>query len=430
MITRTIDRNFANMRLDRFLRKAFPEESLSVFFAVIRKKKVRVNGVVGKANQMLVEGDVVNIYENFKSVKEDDKCVGRESRQSSLGHDRDQHLELEQSDNLKTKDERETQSDNPKTKDESSLKGEGLPLASAAEAAPATPSSGDTPQRPEARNATGFAKNKSTWGVSDERRKTKDERLSSWGAKELDFIIQTEDYVIVNKPSGLASQPGSGTRPGESLVEYLWEWGKREGLDFKPTIAHRLDQETSGMIIAALHGDTLRDFTRLIREHEVDKYYFALIKGNLKKDRGTINESLLRTDNAKGSKMLVGQDSDKAKEAITHYRVKQHYEGYDLVKIKLETGRMHQIRAHFASIGHPLLGDTRYGDFALNREVKKQFGLNRLFLHSCRLEFDWEGEHKVFDCPLPKELQNVIKQLKPLRIERPENNFEKSRRRR
>ncbi|WP_173467644.1 RluA family pseudouridine synthase [Fibrobacter succinogenes] len=376
MITRTIDRNFANMRLDRFLRKAFPEESLSVFFAVIRKKKVRVNGVVGKANQMLVEGDVVNIYENFKSVSEDDK------------------------------------------------KGESLSLASAAEAAPATPSSGDTPQRPDAKNATGFAKNKSTWG----RHLTGAEKQAHWGAHELDLIVQTEDYVIVNKPSGLASQPGSGTRPGESLVEYLWEWGRSEGLDFKPTIAHRLDQETSGLIIAALHGDTLRDFTRMIREHVVDKFYFALVKGNLKKDRGTISESLLRTDSAKGSKMLVGQDDENAQKAITHYRVKQHYEGYDLVKIKLETGRMHQIRAHFASIGHPLLGDTRYGDFALNREVKKQFGLNRLFLHSCRLEFDWQGEHKVFDCPLPKELRDVIKQLKPMRYERPENNFQRSRR--
>ena len=376
MITRTIDRNFANMRLDRFLRKAFPEESLSVFFAVIRKKKVRVNGVVGKANQMLVEGDVVNIYENFKSVSEDDK------------------------------------------------KGESLPLASAAEAAPATPSSGDTPQRPDAKNATGFAKNKSTWG----RHLTGAEKQAHWGAHELDLVVQTEDYVIVNKPSGLASQPGSGTRPGESLVEYLWEWGRNEGLDFKPTIAHRLDQETSGLIIAALHGDTLRDFTRMIREHVVDKFYFALVKGNLKKDRGTISESLLRTDSAKGSKMLVGQDDENAQKAITHYRVKQHYEGYDLVKIKLETGRMHQIRAHFASIGHPLLGDTRYGDFALNREVKKQFGLNRLFLHSCRLEFDWQGEHKVFDCPLPKELRDVIKQLKPMRYERPENNFQRSRR--
>ena len=376
MITRTIDRNFANMRLDRFLRKAFPEESLSVFFAVIRKKKVRVNGVVGKANQILVEGDVVNIYENFKSVSEDDK------------------------------------------------KGESLPLASAAEAAPATPSSGDTPQRPDAKSATGFAKNKSTWG----RHLTGAEKQAHWGAHELDLVVQTEDYVIVNKPSGLASQPGSGTRPGESLVEYLWEWGRNEGLDFKPTIAHRLDQETSGLIIAALHGDTLRDFTRMIREHVVDKFYFALVKGNLKKDRGTISESLLRTDSAKGSKMLVGQDDENAQKAITHYRVKQHYEGYDLVKIKLETGRMHQIRAHFASIGHPLLGDTRYGDFALNREVKKLFGLNRLFLHSCRLEFDWQGEHKVFDCPLPKELRDVIKQLKPTRYERPENNFQRSRR--
>ena len=386
MITRTIDRNFANMRLDRFLRKAFPEESLSVFFAVIRKKKVRVNGVVGKANQMLVEGDVVNIYENFKSVSESD-----ERRE---------------------------------TRDERNIKGESLPLASAADAAPATPSSGDTPQRPDAKSATGFAKNKSTWG----HHLTGAEKQAHWGAHELDLVVQTEDYVIVNKPSGLASQPGSGTRPGESLVEYLWEWGRNEGLDFKPTIAHRLDQETSGLIIAALHGDTLRDFTRMIREHVVDKFYFALVKGNLKKDRGTISESLLRTDSAKGSKMLVGQDDENAQKAITHYRVKQHYEGYDLVKIKLETGRMHQIRAHFASIGHPLLGDTRYGDFALNREVKKLFGLNRLFLHSCRLEFDWQGEHKVFDCPLPKELRDVIKQLKPIRYERPENNFQRSRR--
>ena len=349
MITRIIDRNFANMRLDRFLRKAFPDESLSVFFAVIRKKKVRVNGVVGKANQMLAEGDTVCIYENFKSVDE-----------------------------------------------------------SAAQTT-------ETEQSPVPAPSSGFAKNKSTWGTTDERRKTKDER-SSWGANDLDIVIQTEDYAIVNKPSGLASQPGSGTRPGESLVEYLWEWGRREGLDFKPTIAHRLDQETSGMLIAALHGDTLRDFTRMIREHEVEKFYFALVKGNLKKEKGTISESLTRTDAAKGSKMKVGESGKDAKEAVTHYRVKQHYEGYDLVKIKLETGRMHQIRAHFASIGHPLLGDTRYGDFALNREVKKTLGLHRLFLHSCRLEFVWQGERKVFDCPLPKELQSVIDKLKPMRF--------------
>ena len=353
MITRVIDRNFANMRLDRFLRKAFPDESLSVFFAVIRKKKVRVNGVVGKANQMLQEGDIVCIYENFKSVDADSQGATNVIQ---------------------------------------------FP----------------TSQSEGAQSNAGFAKAKSTWG----KNASSAEKQSGWGAKELDIVIQTEDYVVVNKPSGLASQPGSGTRPGESLVEYLWEWGRREGLDFKPTIAHRLDQETSGMIIAALHGDTLRDFTRMIREHEVDKFYYALVKGNLKKDKGTIDETLTRTDAAKGSKMKVGETGKDAQKAITHYRVKQHYEGYDLVKIKLETGRMHQIRAHFASIGHPLLGDTRYGDFALNREVKKQLGLHRLFLHSCRLEFVWHGDKIVLDCPLPKELQSVIDQLKPKKIER------------
>ena len=360
MITRLIDRNFANMRLDRFLRKAFPEESLSVFFAVIRKKKVRVNGVIGKANQMLSEGDVVCIYENFKSVENlDERREARDEREGS---------------------KIETQNSADKW----------------------------------GASKTGFAKSKSTWGKDA----SSAEKQARWGARELDIVIQTEDYVIVNKPSGLASQPGSGTRPGESLVEYLWEWGKSEGFDFKPTIAHRLDQETSGMLIAALHGDTLRDFTRMIREHEVEKFYFALVKGNLKKEKGTIDESLTRTDAAKGSKMKVGETGKDAQKAITHYRVKQHYEGYDLVKIKLETGRMHQIRAHFASIGHPLLGDTRYGDFALNREAKKTLGLHRLFLHSCRLEFVWQGERKVFDCPLPKELQSVINQLKPIKMDR------------
>ncbi|MCF0224313.1 MAG: RluA family pseudouridine synthase [Fibrobacter sp.] len=342
MITRQIDRNYSNMRLDRYLRKAFPEESLSVFFAIIRKKKVRVNGAVAKANLILNEGDLVNIYENFKSVDESNKDL---------------------------------------------------------------PS--DTNPRP-----SGFEKKKSTWGAE----KTGADKQSSWGANELDIIMQTEDYLVVNKPAGLASQPGSGTKPGESLVEYLWEWGRKEGLDFKPTIAHRLDQETSGLILVGLYGDSLRKLTAMIREHEVKKYYFALVKGNIRKERGTINASLSRTDDAKGSKMKVGEEGGK--ESITHYAVKQHYQGFDLVKINLETGRMHQIRAHFASIGHPLLGDSRYGDFALNREAKKELGLHRLFLHAARLEYVWNGKNTVQEAPLPKELQEVLNKLKKIRFER------------
>lgn len=325
MITRIIDRNFANMRLDRFLRKAFPNEPLSTFFAILRKKKVRVNGIHAKAPQMLREGDTVDIYENFKSL--------------------------------------ENQAQN--------------------ESAP-----------------------KKSWG-SEARFADRD-----FVQNNLNLALEKEDFVVVDKPSGIPSQPGTGTRKGESLVEMLWQWGADGRLDFKPTIAHRLDEETSGLLIAALHGDTLREFTRMLREHKIQKTYFALVKGNLKRERGTIKTTLERTDSKTGAKMKTGTASGVS--AVTHYAVKEHLDGYDLVRINLETGRMHQIRAHFESIGHPLVGDSRYGDFALNREFKKDFGLKRLFLHSTRLEFDWKGEHIIVESPLPKELRAVIKKLKEI----------------
>ncbi len=326
MITKVLDRNCANMRLDRYLRQAFPNESLSALFAVLRKKKVRVNGIVAKGPLILHEGDTVCIYENFKSIN------------------------------------------------------------ATSEATTAI-----------------FPQKASGWGqpASFSNR--------NFVKEHLNIILETEDYLIVDKPSGIPSQPGSGTRPGESLVDMLWQWGTDQQMDFKPTIAHRLDQETSGLLIAALHGDVLRDFTRMLREHQIEKSYFALVHGNLSREKGTIRTTLTRTDSAKGAKMEV--DSEGGKESVTHYSVQRHLKGFDLVKIRLETGRMHQIRAHFASIEHPLAGDSRYGDFALNRDLRKLCGLQRLFLHSCRLEFDWKGHHVVQDLPLPKELQEVLKIL-------------------
>ena len=321
MITRIIDRNFANMRLDRFLRQAFPNEPLSTFFAILRKKKVRVNGIRAKAMQILHDGDTVDIYENFKSVSENNE----------------------------------------------------VPV-------------------------------KKSWGSSPE---FADRQFVK---ENLVFALEKEDFVILDKPSGIASQPGTGTREAESQVEMLRQRRKDQQLNFKPTLAHRLDADTSGLIIAALYGDSLRDLTRMLREHAIQKTYTALIKGNLKKDEGTIDISLKRTDSKSGSKMKT--EEKDGKRSITHYTVQQHLNGYDLVKVRLETGRMHQIRAHFASIGHPLLGDTRYGDFALNRNFKKEFGIKRLFLHSTRLEFEWKGKRIAVDSPLPKELRETVKAVK------------------
>ncbi|NLG39573.1 MAG: RluA family pseudouridine synthase [Fibrobacter sp.] len=326
MITKIIDRHHANMRLDRYLRQSFSTESLSALFAVIRKKKVRVNGVVAKAPLILNEGDLVAIYEN---LKEDNSTSA------------------------------------PKT----------------------------------------------GWGNNN----TYCDPL--FFKNHFQIALETEDFVIVEKPSGIDSQPGSGTRPKETLVDMLWQWGLNEKHDFKPTLVHRLDRETSGLLIAAIQGDVLRGLTKLIREHKINKYYYALVQGHLEKTKGTIKTNLERSDSPQGAKMKTSES--KGKESITHYIVYRRFESMDLVKIKLETGRMHQIRAHFASINHPLAGDSRYGDYAWNRELRKEYGLNRLFLHSFKLEFEWNNQKYNVESKLPKELDQIVRTLskKSIKIE-------------
>ncbi len=312
MIERVIDRHNASQRLDRWLRKEFPQEPLSALFSVLRKKKVRVNGKVAKAPQMLEEGDQVCIYENFKSA------------------------------------------------------GEGAPK-------------GWTSLVPDA-------------SVSPE-----------YLEKHLRFALETPDFVVCDKPSGIASQPGSGLAEGGSLVEMLWQWAAQCGLDFKPALVQRLDLETSGLLVAAIAGPALRELNEMVRSHALRKEYLALVKGNLDQEQGTITLALEREDSAQGAKMQVGSGKD----SVTHYALEERFPGFDLVRVRLETGRMHQIRAHFASIGHPLLGDGRYGDFALNRQAKKEYGLSRLFLHSTLLEFPWQGKTVKVRSALPRELSRV-----------------------
>lgn len=328
MIERNIDRHQAGQRLDRWLRKEFALEALSALFAVIRKKKVRVNGKVAKAAQLLNEGDAIQIYETFKSV--------------SAGSEK-----------------------------ESEPKG---------------------------------------WTQQGLAHSVRADLLQ----KNLRLALQKNDFVVCDKPCGVASQPGTGIPEGTSLVELLWQWAHELGLDFKPTLVHRLDLETSGLVVAAIEGPALRELNALIRAHGMRKEYLALVKGNLPKEQGSIRLALERTDAGSGSKMKVSESAEAgAKESVTHYQVEQRFEGFDLVRVRLETGRMHQIRAHFAQIGHPLLGDSRYGDFALNRQFKKEKGLERLFLHSTLLEFEWKGKKVKVQSALPRELSAVIHLLNP-----------------
>jgi 23S rRNA pseudouridine955/2504/2580 synthase len=286
-----VNKHSAQQRLDRFLRKAFPAAPLGLLFSVLRKKKVRVNGVVGKAAQMLCESDVVQIYENL-----------------------------------------------PQSAPES------------------------------------FSEQKKT--IAEVREK-------------LNFVALNSDFAILNKPCGLASQSGSGISEAESLVGMLEIWAREEGLDFKPSLAHRLDKETSGLIIAALSGAASREFATIIRERKIKKEYLALVKGNMPQKSGTINMPL----------------PGESKVCTSSWKVEKSFEQCDLVRVSLETGRKHQIRIHFAQIGHPILGDSKHGDFSLNRKFKKELKLSRLFLHAALLEFHWQGKKMTFEAELPENLR-------------------------
>ena len=211
---------------------------------------------------------------------------------------------------------------------------------------------------------------------------------------KLDFIFRNSDFAVLNKPCGLASQSGSGISEDESLAGILALWAAEEGLDFKPALVHRLDRETSGLIIAALSGPALREFGRMLREREIRKEYLALVKGRMPQKSGKINIPL---------------PGAKISESV--WKLEKSFENCDLVRVGLETGRKHQIRIHFAQTGHPLLGDSRHGDFALNRKFKKEFGLSRLFLHSAFLEFNWRGKKIRLKSALPEELEKVFSKL-------------------
>lgn len=211
----------------------------------------------------------------------------------------------------------------------------------------------------------------------------------------LNFIFQTPDFAILNKPCGLASQSGSGISEEESLAGMLDIWARQEGLDFKPALVHRLDKDTSGLIIAALSGEALRGFGKIIREREIKKEYLALVKGNMPQKSGNISMPL--PGDAKISESVWSREKS--------------FGEYDLVRVGLGTGRKHQIRIHFAEIGHPLLGDSKHGDFALNRKFKKDFGLSRLFLHATLLEFNWKGKKIKLEAELPAELKVVLEKI-------------------
>ncbi len=215
------------------------------------------------------------------------------------------------------------------------------------------------------------------------------------------------DVIVVNKPVGLVVHPAPGHPDGTLVNALLYHCGDSlSGVNgvLRPGIVHRIDRDTSGLIIAAKNDRAHLALAQQLQDHSLARTYEAVTVGGLKEDEGTVDAPIGRHP-VDRKKMAI--DRKNGKRAVTHYTVLGRYPGYTHVQCRLETGRTHQIRVHMASIGHPLLGDVVYGS-------KKPWpGLAGQCLHARKLRFvhPSTGELVEVECPLPEWFETVLKQI-------------------
>jgi 23S rRNA pseudouridine955/2504/2580 synthase len=231
------------------------------------------------------------------------------------------------------------------------------------------------------------------------------------------ILHEDADLLVLDKPAGRAVHPGTGVAPGESVIEearaYLAGGGSSAEL-FQPSLVHRLDKDTSGVLVIAKTGESLRRLTAALRDGGFTKRYLALVEGVPDPPQGEISGLLNRVDSRSGgAKAEVSQGEGKW--SVTRYKTVKDYGKFSLLGVIIETGRMHQIRAHLADLGHPLVGDPRYGSFERNRAYRKTLGLKRTFLHAADLEIDdGRGARLEFHAPLARDLAQALERLPDL----------------
>ena len=222
----------------------------------------------------------------------------------------------------------------------------------------------------------------------------------------LDIIYEDDDILVVNKQKGMVVHPGNGNLDG-TLVNAVLNHCKGNlsgiGGEIRPGIVHRLDKDTSGLIVIAKNDKAHISLSKQIQDRKVKKIYTALVRGVIPEDTATIDMPIGRS-NTDRKKMAVRKDG---KEAITHIKVIKRYEKYTLIRVKIDTGRTHQIRVHMAEIGYPVVGDEVYSN------GKNEFNVHGQMLHSTSLDFihPITGKQMHFEAPLPKYFEDVLNKL-------------------
>lgn len=235
-------------------------------------------------------------------------------------------------------------------------------------------------------------------------------------AKEIDLkaqdipvevLYEDKDIIVVNKPKGLVVHPANGN-PDGTLVNAVMNICKDTlsgiGGEIRPGIVHRLDKDTSGVIIIAKNDIAHINLSNQIKNREVKKIYIALVRGVIKENEATINMPIGRSTKDR-KKMAV---SKNGKEAVTHFKVLERFENYTLLQIKIDTGRTHQIRVHMSEIGYPIVGDYIYSN------GKNPFGVIGQMLHAKSIEFKHPTTNKTMkiEAPIPEYFEKIINELK------------------
>ena len=227
----------------------------------------------------------------------------------------------------------------------------------------------------------------------------------------LDVVFEDEDVIVVNKPRGMVVHPAPGHPDGTLVNALLWHCGDSLsgiGGEKRPGIVHRIDKDTSGLLIAAKNDFAHQALSAQLSDRSLSRVYEAVARGSFREDAGTVDRPIGRHPTDR-KRMAVTEKNSR--HAVTHWEVIARYQGYTHIRCILETGRTHQIRVHMASIGHPLLGDFTYG------APSPEKGLEGQCLHARRLKFvhPRTGEHVELESPLPDYFIEVLSRLGPER---------------
>lgn len=222
----------------------------------------------------------------------------------------------------------------------------------------------------------------------------------------IDIVYQDEDIAVINKPVGMVVHPAAGNPSGTLVNALMYHLKDLSGIggEIRPGIVHRIDKNTSGLLVVAKNDEAHNFLANEMKTHAVSRVYYALVEGNIREDSGTVDAPIARhkTDRKRMAVVQGGRN------ALTHWRVEERFLSRTLLRVELETGRTHQIRVHMAYIRHPIVGDDVYGS------GKNELGFSGQALHAAelRLTHPRTGESMTFYAPLPETFQKALEKLR------------------